>query len=195
MKSNKKIQTSKNSLNEVQGLKPECMLKEHPPNSNQKKNKTIKKKGVRKSIFVTEYMKKIIMQKGSKGMYYCDLCPDKPTFAKKNINRHLLHSETHSNMILTQEHIDGHKELLSKIEEKINNNKRSKNSANTTSEKKDYLQFIAFCQSQNFSFKQISTLGKYLKEIINEKSTSFIENNTFDREEIATVSKCLANVF
>jgi len=70
---------------------------------------------------------------------------------------------------------------MDKIEEKINKNKRSKNSANTTSEKK-YFQFIVFCQSQNFSLKQISTLGKYLKEIVIEKKAQASENNTFDRE-------------
>ena len=115
---------------------------------------------------LTEYMKKIIkQQKGSKNIIEIYV----------QINQHSLKSETHANMIPLQEHIDGHDELLPLIENKMKANRIKRFKTLTTDEeKKDYLQFISFCQSQNFSLKQISALGKYLKEIVAQKRTEFI---------------------
>ena len=88
---------------------------ESPFAVNQKKNKAIvgRKKGGKQNIYLAESLKKIIQQqKGSNSVYYCDLCPDKPTFVEGNINRHLLYNETYASIRTLQEHIDGYDEFL-----------------------------------------------------------------------------------
>ena len=45
--------------------------------------------------------------------------------------------------------------------------------------------------SQNYTFAQISKLGKYLKSIFDSKELDFLKNNSFEEEEISKISsKC-----
>jgi len=59
---------------------------------------------------------------------------------------------------------------------------------------KAYLKFLRFCLAENFSFNQISSLGKYLKEFVQDYGTSVFSFSSFDREEISkVVSRCFGN--
>ena len=135
-------------------------------------------------------MKRVIVPDGDD--FYCNICVDKPRMQRKNVFRHLVESVTHSNSISKQVDTEGHNELIPKIQEALAKNKRTynKKSFNTKEEKKDYLKFLIFCQKQNFSFQQISSLGKFLHEMAREKRLRFFEESTFHREEISSVARC-----
>ena len=161
---------------------------------NQKKNNFKRDK---KLIYLTDYMKKIIKQRNPQGTYYCDICPLKPKLLKKNIYRHILSNLKHQNSITKKEDIEAHNRLIKAIQDKQEENRKMcpKYKSNVEQEqeqsgKKEYLQFLGFCQRQNFSFKQISALGRYLKKLCCEKRFSFFSKYSFERNEISLISRC-----
>jgi len=178
-----KPKTSQQSLNSDQ-------ISEENHIRNQKKDIQVRRKGKgRKSVYLTEYMKTILKPKGKS--YFCDLCPDKAALDKKNITRHFLDCITHSNSIISETDQKGHEELLPLLRKAKENNKqrRFKNREVDENDNKEYLKFIAFCQSQNFSFKQISALGIYLQDLVTSKKFAFLLKNTFKREEISLIAR------
>jgi len=159
---------------------------------NQKKNNFKRDK---KLIYLTDYMKKIIKQRNPQGTYYCDICPLKPKLLKKNIYRHILSNLKHQNSIIKKEDIEAHNRLIKAIQDKQEENRKmcpkyKSNFEQEQSGKKEYLQFLGFCQRQNFSFKQISALGRYLKKLCCEKRFSFFSKYSFERNEISLISRC-----
>ena len=186
-----KNMNQKNNKNILRSQSTPSISRSKRSSSNQKKLvKKAKTKSSLKSFFLTEYMKRVIVPDGDD--FYCNICVDKPRMQRKNVFRHLVESVTHSNSISKQVDTEGHNELIPKIQEALAKNKRTynKKSFNTKEEKKDYLKFLIFCQKQNFSFQQISSLGKFLHEMAREKRLRFFEESTFHREEISSVARC-----
>jgi len=159
--------------------------------SNQKKIvRKNKSKVPTDSIYLTEYMKQIILPSGDD--FCCCICVDKPKMKKKNVYRHIIESTTHKNSICKKVDIEGHEGLIPKIQEVMTENKRrySKKTVGDKEEKKNYLKFLIFCQSENLSFQQIASLGKFLHEMAMEKKLDFFTKNNFDREEISLIARC-----
>ena len=144
-----------------------------PRGNRSSSNNQKKSKSSLKTFFLTEYMKQIILPEGDD--FRCNICVDKPQMKRKNVFRHITESITHSNSVAKQSDIDGHKELIPKILEELAKNKKRyrKKNLTTKEDKKDYLRFLVFCQKQNFSFQQISSLGKFIHEMTTEKRLSF----------------------
>jgi len=78
-------------------------------------------------------------------------------------------------------------------EESAKKRQKPKTQVNADSEKKEkkdaemYLEFLAFTMSQNYSFAQISKLGRFLK-ILKGKGMGFLNRYSFSEKEISKVS-------
>lgn len=160
--------------------------------SNQKKSDS-KKPNISKKrtdIYINDYMKRIIKEKGSKGNYYCNICIGKPELQKRSVYRHILESSAHHDQIPKDEE-EEHNNLVSIIQKKIqkNKSKRSKKSGTNYEDTRCYLNFLGFCQKLNLSFNQISQLGKYLNELAKEDKLGFLEKFTFEREEVSNLAR------
>lgn len=175
------------------GSKSQTIVEDELSETNNQKKKVLRSQKNLAKFYLTDYMKKIIKVKDSKkNKFLCDLCPDKPELSKKNVLRHFLKSETHDLSIVKKEDIDGHYILIPLIKEKqeLNKIKYGKKKPDTKQEVRDYLQFIGFCEKQNFSFRQISAIGKYLKQLVEQGRVSFFKGNTFERSEISLIARC-----
>ena len=90
-----------------------------------------------------------------------------------------------------------HKELVKKIEELIqqNKNRKSRNSISdkTNQDRKNYLEFLTFCLKENFSFLQISALGKFLKTMSLNQKLDFLNNHHFEIEELSKFANAMGN--
>jgi len=128
-----------------------------------------------------------IIEKKTNGKCICKLCPNSKEFNSKSTYRHILESETHHNLV-TQSKQRDHDHLVNAIKVKKENNSKyrpHKQSNSTEGQDMIYLSFIAFCQQQNFSFKQIANTGNYL----NNLGSSPFKSYTFSREEISLVAR------
>jgi len=123
---------------------------------------------------------------GKKSTYHCKVCPTRPKLDSRSVYRHILHCETHQNLVTSKEH----EKLIELIRSKMKNNKELKQGKKSDVDTKSYLEFLGFCMKENYSFLQISSLGKYLKSLVERKSISFFEKHSFDDEELSKVANC-----
>ena len=157
-------------------------------------NNKLKKQQNKKRLFLNNYMCEIIKESkedDKNNKYYCRICPTKPEFNQRSVYRHILECETHQNFASSNEH----EELKKLIQEKIEKNKARKNpkSEENIANTKHYLEFLAFCMKQNFSFEQISSLGKFLKNMSERRALNFFQNHGFDDEEISKMANCFGD--
>lgn len=144
-----------------------------------------------------DYMRSFI-KKGKEGHGICLLCPiwrpkpeDDPTkkgceLATENIYDHILTGTHEANTL------KGDQDKLDKLKKAIEAHRLKKKAKKAPSEKekKNYLEFIAFCLKENLSFSQLSSIGKYLQEMALDKSVNFLKSHSFDEEELSKVSRC-----
>jgi len=182
---------SKGSKPLSQGKKPHTEPEADPKSINQKKNLPQKKGSYKneKDIYLNNYMKTFIKEKGSTGRFYCSICPAKPEFQKRSVYRHILEASSHKECKKDEEE---HKTLVLLIQEKIGKNKEKKSKMQETNhqDKKDYLNFLIFCQKLNLSFNQISQLGKYLSDEAQKNQLKFLSKYSFERGEISLFARC-----
>ena len=170
--------------------------KKSPSNNQKKSQDNIKVKKVQNpKFYVNDYMKKVIKEKASSGNFFCHICPEKPLIQQKSVYRHILESAKHENSI-PEKDAEKHEEMSKLIRERVDKNKmkRVKTLEQTDQGKKSYLKFIGFCQKLNLSFQQISELGKYIKEMVSNGELAFLNNYSFDREEISLVARCFGKI-
>ena len=166
--------------------------KENPPQKN-KKNKTIPKKPKLHNLsekFNDDYISIILVPakvQTKKEEYECKICPKNTLIGYKNIKRHLLRNETHSNRVPLKDK-KLHSDLIEKVQKSIRSKEKKKEDLDTVS--KGYLEFLALCLKSRCSFKQISEIGMGLKKMVREKNLRFLDINGFSEEEISHVTRC-----
>jgi len=167
-----------------------------PPTSSQKtksKKTVIVKKPISHSLsekFNDTYISTILVPikpVTKKEDFECKICPKGTLISYKNIKRHLLENETHSNRIPEKDQ-ELHAKLLEKVQN--SNRKRQKNQEELDIDHKAYLEFLALCIKSRCSFKQISEIGMGLKKIANERNLNFFQTHGFSEEEISHISRC-----
>ena len=161
------------------------------PVNNQKKSSNRNSAGQdthRKSIFKTEYQKKIILHNDRKGDYfYCNICPGKPKLQRRNIDNHCLNSVTHENHV-EEKYEKDHQELCKAIRDSMAKNKKNKDFTEEKEDLRNYLEFLAFCLKENLSFLQVSQIGKQLNKMALDNKVGFLKKYGFDREEIGKMT-------
>ena len=160
----------------------------------QKKKNEQKQQQSKNRLFLNPYMCELIKeskQDGSKNKYFCNICPTKPKFDQRSVYRHILECETHQNFASSPEHEELKKLILAKMEK--NKGRKFPKSEENIADTKHYLEFLGFCMKQNFSFEQISSLGKYLKAMSERKTLDFFQKHGFDDEEISKMANCFGD--
>ena len=166
----------------------------HPRRSDNKNSKTSGKFHTKfTGIYMNEYMKKVfraVPRDPFRGKCkYCHSGSEKSIWVE-NLHYHFT-SKRHE-MKTPNDEKDLLYEAIQDLKSQIKVEVEDENKPNETS--KAYLGFLSFCISENLSFSQISSLGKYLKEFIQEYGASIFKCFSFDREELSKiVSKCIGN--
>jgi len=113
-------------------------------------------------FILNDNMAKLFVEELTLRKWKCTLCDE--LMLRQNVYRHILESSTHENKIIKPEDREGHIILVGLIKEVMAKNRAiyKKRKENTDTNSGDYLKFLAFCLKQNFSFSQISSLGKFL---------------------------------
>ena len=143
-----------------------------------------------------EELKSFIVPASQKHQCICKFCDekfgkDKSTFNVNNLKEHI-RSDKHEAATPKNKK----KELISlksKYDEE-ENKKKSQIKAETNkkelkekAEAKSYLEFLAFAMTENYSFSQISRLGKFLKNL-HQSGFGFLQKYSFNEQEISNVA-------
>ena len=141
------------------------------------------------------YILTIFEETKEKETYKCKICPRTPTFAYKNVKRHLLESETHERNIKPKD-MENHNTLIKILREMKRIIKtKSLTEEDTSNEeslkhKRGYLKFAAACYHSKLSFQQMQKIGLILKELYLENNISFLGKYSFSLDEISQMANC-----
>jgi len=140
------------------------------------------------------YMKTFIKaDKENKFQAKCEIC-DGEVFLAQYANQHIQIKKHREKT----EKLQGKRGInkLEKLILAITTNKKQVNNKISKEEKeieetKKYLEFVAFALSQKFSFLQVSTLGRFLKDMLNRKDgigLDFFRWHSFDRDMLSKIA-------
>ena len=157
----KKVQIKKKSTTPLN--KEETKSRQSEQTSSKKNTKQNKK-----SFYLNSYMEEIIKEVKEDHIYSCQVCPENPKLVKRSVHRRILESGPHRIWVASR--LSEHEELVKLINGKRRNDKKKDQTLEDT---KTYLEFLAFCLKSNFSFLQISALGKFMKLLTTKSNLSF----------------------
>jgi len=157
--------------------------------SNQKKSKRtldfVKENTEKLQNFATkvdnDYISTIFQPQPEENLYKCLVCKN-VNVQYKNLKRHVTESITHSNKV-KEDSLEKHKKLLEKISSAKKQSKFSK--AERDEQKKNYLEYLGCCFKAKLSFRQISLISKYIKDMYNENKLNFFNMFSFKEGEIS----------
>ena len=134
-----------------------------------------------------EYLATLFQPQPQENIYQCLVCKN-VNVQYKNLKRHILESTTHVNKVSGKEALDKHKILLEKLSS-LKKKGKTLNEEEKVEQKKNYLEFIGFCFKTKLSFRQISLISKYLKEMHEENKLGFLNSFSFKEGEISKVAQ------
>ena len=129
-------------------------------------------------------MEEIISQLGT-NQFQCKIC-------NKNLKSGSVykHIKNNTHRTLTTSKVDDPVKLITKSQQ-INANRMNQESTERSKNDKDYMEFLAYMMRKNISFRQISTVGTFIRKMIEQKKTSIFLGYFFDEEEISKVHAAL----
>lgn len=130
-----------------------------------------------------EYFPTIFQAEPEENLFRCLVC--KTVYVLyKNLKRHVEDSSAHANKITDEDLLTKHKKLLEKLgSAKKKEGKSSKEEKRE--QKKSYLEFLGKCFQAKLSFRQISQIGKSLKEMLDENKLDFLKTFSFKEGDIS----------
>ena len=160
------------------------------------KKKVVKSKHSqgRPSEPLSGYLQDVFIYNEKNKKYVCRFCPKgENEIEKKNINRHISKSSTHRRCTPIEQ-----MPFLDKQIAEIKGNievirMKKENYDEQTNQKRDYLEFVAYCCKCNFSFSQITQLLQFLKTMAKDKKLNFLRSFYFNAEEISMISNELGH--
>jgi len=197
MSARKKGSTKPNQSNSSRNSSQGLFLKQRSLSQKSKSPTNIKnskRKHTSASILEKkpDYMQTFIKKNSKKGSFTCLYCSKNGdhTGWVEYADDHI-ETKMHENKTPT-----GEKEKLKTLKEELAPKKKDKFKDTQSKEERDqdqmtkhYLEFLAFGLKENFSFSQISQLGKFLQSFLKPETLKIFKRFSFDREEISLVSR------
>jgi len=132
-----------------------------------------------------DYLLTLFEAESREDSFKCLVC--KTSVLHKNIKRHLSESITHKNKLINEVSLIAHNNLI----EKFQNNRISARKVTFEEgleRKKNYLEFVGACFKAKLSFRQISHIAKYLKEMQSHGKLNFLQSFSFLESDISKVA-------